>query len=193
MPVPIVLVVECYYLGVRLLFAVPEGFSEAYSNRIVPGVYPTYTHPRFFTWKGGELEPFQLTLNLAVLAEGLIRTPDDLVTAVQQLYRLSIARAREQESLRTWNKYVLQVLPAVTFSIGAGSGQPWWSRTGFIKSIDSEYMGPYDVVSGKPLHAEVTLIVLPTFGALHSLDQDIDAPLPSGDDWTVDGMWQMGV
>lgn len=127
-------------------FSLPE-FTDGYTNSFEPALHDKKTNPQRQIWKKGNMKPISITLELAVMKEGPIQTPDKLVEVLQDFMNLALPPAE-----------VTGVPDVVILGIGA-----WFRRRAYVQDVNITAKKPYDVVTGKPLLADVTLELLPIF------------------------------
>jgi len=130
-----------------LKFEIDQDFSTGYRNVLQPpGGTEFGTHHRALMWKGGSFKPIGVGLMLTCGVQTAISTADDLVNAVERIFKIALAA-----KLKTFGS------PA-KLSIGS-----WFVWYGYIEDLDVTWKDPYDVRTGKPMRADVRFSFLPDF------------------------------
>ncbi len=146
-----------------------DGFEDTYTVKFDEaskmGNY--HTHFPIHVWEGSELGDIPIKLKLAVGAiEGVVTAIDSsekLLSILSDIYSWSLP-------LNISDKKVT----VVNMSVGDGYST-WYKRQGFLTSIKTKFMGPWDTRGdiigefndgkGRPMQAEVNLVLRPFFAA----------------------------
>lgn len=126
-----------------------EGFKDGYINEIkpMPGAWGV-SHPPAFYWKGGKFKPLSLQLDLAAGVHA--ETAAKLSEMVQKLFTMSMP-----------SKTGLHIPDRIMVQIGS-----WFTRSGFMKEFDVQWMGPIDISSGNFHRALVSFSLEADFNAV---------------------------
>ena len=136
--------------GHTLAFEMQDGFQTGYENQLEEKAGKMLTHPMVYMWKGGKVKPFTVELDLAVGVQRFITSPEKLIGVIEALYDMALAARSSLES----------VIVSVQ-----GSSRTWFRCRAFLQSIGATQMPPYDMTTGIPLHAKVSLSFTPTYSA----------------------------
>jgi len=127
-----------------------EEFTDGYTNDIADAGSQYRATPAYIQWKGGKFDDLTIELKLAVLRDGMITTPDELVTWVTKLVNLAIRMKGE--------KVPREVI------LGLGT---WWKRRCVVTAVKPKYMAPWNLPDGKPMRCEVSVSLKPSVGAAY--------------------------
>jgi len=122
-------------------------FTDGFTNSFEAVLVDKKTNPGRQIWKRGSMKPISLTLELAVMNEGPIQTPDKLVRVMEDFMNMALPPAE-----------VTGVPDKVTLSIGS-----WFRRRAYIQDVTVMAKRPYDIITGKPFFADITIELLPIF------------------------------
>ena len=147
--------------GHRIVLEMQDGFQTGYENEIEAKVSTMITHPMTYMWKGGKVKPFTVELDLHVGVQRNIDTPNQLRDGVQALRDmcLPVNRTATFES-------VLVCVKGTRFT--------WFSCRAFLESMQTTWMPPYDVLTGIPHHAKVSLSFTPTYSQYAGSESNTD-------------------
>ena len=134
--------------GHTLAFEMQDGFQTGYENEIEAKAGKMLTHPMVYMWKGGKVKPFTVELDLHVGVQRFITSPEKLVGVIEMLRDMSLPVRTSFES--------------VIVSVQGGQ-RTWFRCRAFLESVQTTWMPPYDVVTGIPHHAKVSLSLTPTY------------------------------
>lgn len=122
-----------------LRFELDQDISQGYSNTIeAPSGAELSTHPRGYQWRGGKFKPIGIGLLLTCGVQSKIVTADDLVKAVENIFKLALSADR------------LAYGKPIRLSVGS-----WFAWTGFIQDLNVTWKDPFDIRTGKPMRADV--------------------------------------
>ena len=142
--------------GASPTFLMPEELSDGYTNtidQIGPG---HITHPFQQAWTKGQMDDVELTLKLAVDVSPLISDSQALVELVELLYTMTLPGTLEGGTPRPY-------LDVVQMAISGEDGTVWFRRNYFINKIGVKWEAPYDIATGTPMAATVSLTLAPTY------------------------------
>jgi len=135
-----------------LVFALQDGFEDGYENKLesVEGIRST--HYVQVLYQGGHVDDITLELKLAVGASESISEPQHLIQIIECLYDLALpVRGMKQVGI-------------VNMRVEGSGGVCWFSRDNIVKTIKVKFEYPWDIITGMPLRATVTLVLTPHYG-----------------------------
>ena len=149
-----------------LIFALQSGFKDGYENELEgQSSEGGRAHYPQITRKYGFVKDTALEIHLAVGASDSIGTPQELVARVESLYDLALPESGGSG------------LPTLVHMSVGGRGSIWFNRRYVVKSIDVEFMAPWDTDTGLAMQAKVSLVMKPHFGS-SLVDNCLDDNLP---------------
>jgi len=83
-----------------------------------------------------------------------IRTPENLLEIIEGLHNFALPIDREPT-----------VIQVIDIFVSNGQTQPWFHRRGILSSIQCKFKHPWDVDTGLPMAAELSLTIKHHFGA----------------------------
>jgi len=139
--------------GMTLEFELEQGFADGYENRFeVPGeTKQRASHPKGYDWHGGKFKPMRIEVNLVVGVQNAISTPKKLKEVVRTFFRMALPD--NVETIRS----------PVIIQVGS-----WFSRVGYISDLGVRWDEPYDVDTGMPYRANVSLEFIADFYNIES-------------------------
>ncbi len=155
-----------------LKFALQSGFSDGYENRFMDFASMDRAHPRNIMWRGGKVKDLRINLDLAVGVDGR-PTPEDMINTLNQIRSLAIPPAKT-------GKWARMVEPVLVTVHGKDTNRPWFERTCVVKDIDDDFMQPWDMQRGIPMHVKVSIVLMAHFLSEYDKDVTSASGTPSG-------------
>ena len=145
---PVYLTIEAA-TGEHLTFILPEGMHDGYTNELGEIGADKTAHPLQHDWKKGKVEDVSLELDLVVGVSHKIDSPEKLIETIETLYTMAMPATPTQ-------------IETVCVTVHGG-GSPWFRRDYLIAGIGVDAGVPYDITTGRPMKAKVTLTLKPTY------------------------------
>jgi len=140
-------------MGESVKISYDNGISQASSTRGM-------SHPPYIQWKeAGEMQPIDISVYLAAggserasFTQPSCETADELLALIEKIHDLAMPDVKNDMATLTTSK----------LEIGSASGTSWLVRNVVLKTISVELEGPWEINTGKPLVAKLSMTFLQT-------------------------------